>query len=185
MASAMGNMSETKSLVKKMKKKKTLDLDYEDGEGRIALLFAAYHERTDIVDFLIKEGANVNKANHSGMTALLLTISTGNLEIVKHLVAKGAQVNLANKGGESPLWVAAKFGHVDIMTFLVKKGAKLDQDTTEGAASRRRRRRPTRRFKVPTGSGKSRRQHEDGRHRNDSAFPRMWQRRLDQRSISA
>ena len=58
---------------------------------------------TDFIEFLIKEGADVNGATGSGTTPLHLAAITGRADIAQTLISLGANVNAREKHGRTPL----------------------------------------------------------------------------------
>ena len=63
-------------------------IEYKDGDGWTALMYASINGHIDVVKILIDMGANVNNKNEGGWTALMIA---SNEEIKKLLRAKGAK----------------------------------------------------------------------------------------------
>jgi len=63
--------------------------------GRAALAWAAYYERNIIMDFLIQEGAKLERKDAIGHTALMHATQKGAEETVKQLLNAGADVRPA------------------------------------------------------------------------------------------
>ncbi|MCC5603059.1 ankyrin repeat domain-containing protein [Nostoc favosum] len=87
------------------------------------LMTMARRGQTDIVQRLMKMGAQVNATNKIGDTALYLATDNGHTYTVKALIELGAQVNTANIGGWTPLMMAAARGDLETMTILLEHGA--------------------------------------------------------------
>ena len=79
------------------------------------------------VEQLIKNGADVNKADNEGRTPLWWACRDKNLEIVESLLKNDADVNLADKNGITPLWIACFHNNLEIVESLLKKGADVNQ----------------------------------------------------------
>jgi len=77
-----------------------------------ALIECAWHGKTEWVEYLLNNGANVHFANDC---ALRFASHHGHVEIVKLLLAAGANV-FANEGG--PLQRAKKEGHTEVIKIL-------------------------------------------------------------------
>jgi ankyrin repeat protein len=97
----------------------------------LPLEFAAVHGRMDIVDYLIKKGANVNAiATYSdgstGNSALTEAILSGSFDIVKLLVEDGADLNYKDKawGDKTALQAAEACQSVHIVEYLRQKSGK-------------------------------------------------------------
>nr|ABP99025.1 putative ankryin repeat protein [Fremyella diplosiphon Fd33] len=87
------------------------------------LMTMARRGQTDIVQRLVKMGAELNATNKIGDTALYLAADNGHTYTVKALIELGAEVNTANIGGWTPLMMAAARGDLETMTILLANGA--------------------------------------------------------------
>ena len=101
------------------------------------------HKVEDIMEFLLKKGANIDVADGEGNTPLMLAIkkplfSRKKKEIIEFLVKRGADVNKANKDGYTAFTLALKAGLIDedngesILKLLTKKGVDIDEVDAEG-----------------------------------------------------
>ena len=105
--------------------KKGAEVDHAGKDGRTALWLASRLERCppdaegsdsirytpeDIVELLVKYGANVNARSSKGHTPLIGATVAGRLAVVDHLLKRGADLKLADSYDQSPLMHAA--GHV-------------------------------------------------------------------------
>lgn len=101
--------------------------------------------RPDILQLLIKKGANVNAQNSFGKTALMYAIQYGNLNVVKILLDNKADVNLATFNNESavgdampaagyrtPLMYAAWHADAEVLNYLLAHGADPNAKDTDG-----------------------------------------------------
>jgi len=78
-----------------------------DEDDDTPLTLAVARSNPDMVDFLLKAGADVNLPGVGGKSPLRVAIDTAApLGVVKLLLAAGADVNLPGVGGKSPLRVA-------------------------------------------------------------------------------
>ena len=97
----------------------------EGASGLTPLQFAASVGNVDMIRFLAKRGANVNRgAKSGGQTALLSAIYGAHPEAVQALIELKADVNAKTKDGDTPLSAAAKGDQEDIIKLLKAAGAK-------------------------------------------------------------
>lgn len=86
--------------------------------GRRPLNWAAFDNRTDIIQVLIDAGADVNATNLSGFTPLHHAAESGSLEAAELLLKQGAKLELKAKNGYSPAEVAAIQDHRALVSLL-------------------------------------------------------------------
>jgi len=112
------------------------DINEADNSGATPLLSACNVCNVEIVNLLIKNGANINcKANNAWELTPLLsaTIHGGPIEVVKLLLNNHAEVNVKdNKVGMTPLMQAACRGYFEIVKELVEHGADLTPKDYKG-----------------------------------------------------
>lgn len=89
--------------------------------------------RTDLLEFLLNSGANVNAhRKQGGGTALLNAVSSGSLENVRFLLSKGADVTARDENGRTALWYAAVSDNTGFITLLVQHGADVNERDNQG-----------------------------------------------------
>ena len=88
----------------------------------------------NVVKYLIKHGADVNKATtDDDANPLILAAQQNHLNVVKCLIKNGADVNKARTDdGVTPLFPAAQNGHLDVVKYLIKHGADVNKAKTDG-----------------------------------------------------
>lgn len=117
--------------------------------GTTALHLAAEKGHEEIVDLLIRDGADVHakitdgkqrlfsyaggysrnhyrSGNLIGYTALHFAAANGHEEVIEKILAMGASIECRNAEMETPLHLAAYAGRVKAVQKLVGKGAKVD-----------------------------------------------------------
>ena len=96
------------------------------------LIMASICGSADIVEILIRFGADVNKTDEFGGTPLLWASFWNHPQIVALLIGKGADVNRANNKGITPLYWASCWGFVEIVDILLRAGANPNQADING-----------------------------------------------------
>ncbi|GLB45329.1 hypothetical protein LshimejAT787_2100890 [Lyophyllum shimeji] len=98
-----------------------------DSKGFTPLLYACQAEHTQMVRFLISQGASVN-ASYFGedITALHFAATSGNNELVDVLLEVGADIDACTRMGVTPLSLASWHGHEPIVRSLLDNGAAID-----------------------------------------------------------
>lgn len=74
--------------------------------GNTAIFYAIENGDSEIVAYLLKNGADLSIKNDDGETPLIYAIKTHSHNIVKLLIDNGADINQKNSSGEIPLKVA-------------------------------------------------------------------------------
>ncbi|CAH0387286.1 unnamed protein product [Bemisia tabaci] len=95
--------------------------------GYLLVCTAAEQGFTDIVKFLIENGAEVKdfiKAFEN--TPLHFAVLNNKLELIKILLDKGVSIDEKNQHCQTPLLIAIEKGFVEIAKFLVKNGAQVN-----------------------------------------------------------
>lgn len=78
------------------------------------LMEAASAGHNEIIELLIKHGADVNATSSSGNTPLMYACAGGHVNAVRLLLEHGANVEDHNENGHTPLMEAASAGHVAV-----------------------------------------------------------------------
>lgn len=111
----------------------TKPMDLLDRNGDNAMHLAAMAGNQDVVEFLLREGADPNKRDRFGATPLHLAAISGLSDTVKLLCRnKQVDVNIADISGNTPIMVAGRKGHRRSFYYLLKAGAKTDIQNEEG-----------------------------------------------------
>jgi ankyrin repeat protein len=105
-----------------------------DAEGTPALMAATLFANAEMVDVLLKHGADPNRGGPAGTTALMWAVP--DVEKVRLLVARGANVNARSDSERTPLLAAASFPRtVDLLRLLLDRGADLRAQDRTGATA--------------------------------------------------
>lgn len=95
-----------------------------------ALMEAAQEGHTDLVRFLLENNANVHAVTQTGDTALTHACENGHTDAAEVLIYHGANIEHESEGGRTPLMKACRAGHTCTVTFLIGKGANVNKQTT-------------------------------------------------------
>ena len=103
-------------------------------DGFYPLGLAAFFGHRAIVEFLLKNGANVRMAarNAQKVTALNGAVARRDIEIVKMLLGAGADPNARQERGFAPLHDAAANGNAALVELLLRHGARADGKADDG-----------------------------------------------------
>jgi hypothetical protein len=101
-----------------------LDVNSRDAAGTPMLSMAARHNRKELLEWLIANGADINAASKDrGYTAIMDAVWKTNTAIVKTLVEKKADLNTISRDGQSVLVLAVGTGNEEICRLLADNGA--------------------------------------------------------------
>lgn len=112
---------------------KGLDIDLEY-KFWTPLTKASEKGHSDIVEYLVENGAKINKENGHDWTALMCASMNSRFEVVKYLVEKGANINIKNDEGWTALMLASNEDeeYLDIIKYLVDNGADINIKNNDG-----------------------------------------------------
>jgi ankyrin repeat protein len=102
-------------------------------QGWTKLHMACSRGDKDVVELLIRNGADIHMRNDRGATPLWIASRDGHKEIVELLLKKGADINASDRRRRStPLLIAARSGHTDVVEYLIAKGADIHAADNQG-----------------------------------------------------
>jgi ankyrin repeat protein len=97
-----------------------VDVDAKNYEAETALSQAARDGHRDVVELLLKAGADPNRKSDAGRTPLAWAAQNGDEEMVKLLLRWGADPNVLSDTGRTPLSWAAQNGHEGVVRALLR-----------------------------------------------------------------
>ena len=106
------------------------DVNAPQADGATALHWAVFRSDKEMVDLLLRAGANPKAANRDGSTPLWLASINGDAAIIEALLKAGADANEKLPLGRTPLMAAARTGNVDAMKVLLDHGADVNAKET-------------------------------------------------------
>lgn len=100
--------------------------DYDRG-GSTPIHWAVDGGNVRLIEWIVKDGADVNLRDHShGWTPLIRCASVnGNRNVALTLLVCGALVNVQDKDGKTALMVAIINGHQELVELLLQKNADI------------------------------------------------------------
>jgi ankyrin repeat protein len=113
-----------KSLMKKIIDK-GIDINAQDINAFTCLYWATRYQWSDMVDFLIQNGANPDITDKAGYGPIHLSAQINNIDLLKALATKVSDINIKsnNKFEMTALHLASKFGAIDAVRYLIQNGA--------------------------------------------------------------
>ena len=127
---ALGNLLEVKNILTNQP-----DLINQFSvDGYQALGLAAFFGQSEVAEYLIKEGAEVNTPSKNPMAVRPLhsAVAAQHMRISELLLEAGAEVDCFQKDGYTPLHEAAGNGQLEMVQLLLCFGAKKDVHLSDG-----------------------------------------------------
>jgi ankyrin repeat protein len=108
------------------------DVDEQDKDGWFALMVAAIHGHTTVVEALVQAGARIDLQDKGGGTPLMAAAFYDRTAIAEALVKAGAQLDLQNTDGMTALMAAVQKGRAANVKLLVEAGAQINLQNDDG-----------------------------------------------------
>ncbi|XP_031703647.1 kinase D-interacting substrate of 220 kDa B isoform X1 [Anarrhichthys ocellatus] len=99
------------------------DVDSRSDNGQTPLMVVAEQGNLEIVQELIRRGANVNLDDVDCWTSLISAAKEGHIEVVRELLENNANLEHRDMGGWTALMWGAYKGRADVVQLLLEKGA--------------------------------------------------------------
>ena len=104
-AAIEGDVSRVESMLQE-----GVSVDYVDDEyDRTALMIASRYNRTNVIQLLLQNGADVNKRDCYGHTPVHYAADWNSTEAISMLIEHGASINIKNNEGDKPIDFARQF----------------------------------------------------------------------------
>lgn len=87
---------------------------------------------TDLLEEVLRKGADLQEQLPNGMNSLHMAAVTGNMQMVSYLIAKGLPVNAQMAGGLTAMHLAVQCNNQSVVGLLLAKKADPNQTTTDG-----------------------------------------------------
>jgi uncharacterized protein len=105
---------------------KRIDVNIPEPDGTTALHWAVRLDDLNLVNRLIRAGANVKASNRYGVTPIQLACTNGSASAVGRLLEAGESANATGPYGETALMVCARTGKPEAAKVLIDHGASVD-----------------------------------------------------------
>jgi Ankyrin repeats (3 copies)/Ankyrin repeats (many copies) len=128
-ATKNGNLALVQSIVEK---NCAIDAQNNTITARTALHYAVDYGHKEIVEWLICNGATVDKTDKWRQTALHVAVESNKQEIADHLIKNNACVNARDKWKRTPLHKAAAAGYTGVVKQLLDNNAAIDAQDISG-----------------------------------------------------
>lgn len=100
--------------------------------GTTPLHVAAGHGHMDIVELLLKHGADLHATDDDGYKAFFIAAQKGYANVIKLLLGHGSEVSESLEGRATPLQASVDFSHKGVVRLLLENGADAERDTDWG-----------------------------------------------------
>ncbi|AVP87597.1 ANK repeat containing protein [Candidatus Phycorickettsia trachydisci] len=101
-------------------------------EGHSLMHCAAYRGKTDIIEYLLSEGLDVNVKDEEGKTPIYYATKKGRFESIKYLYERGADLKIKDNDENTLMHIAAKKGRMHIIQWLLDQDIPIDVANSEG-----------------------------------------------------
>ncbi|KAJ8285347.1 hypothetical protein GJAV_G00025790 [Gymnothorax javanicus] len=102
------------------------DVNQPNKHGTPPLLIAAGCGNVQIIEVLMRKGAEIQAHDKSGANAIYYAARHGHVGTLKFLHEKECPLDIQDKSGETALHVAARYGNVDVVQYLCSVHADPD-----------------------------------------------------------
>jgi len=105
---------------------KKVNVNIPEPDGTTALHWAARNDDSNLVDRLIRAGADARATNRYGVTPIALACENGSATVVERLLKAGVNANTTGPLGETALHLCARTGRPEAVKALIARGATID-----------------------------------------------------------
>jgi ankyrin repeat protein len=108
-------------------------VNYQDRFGYTPAIYSCLQGHSDILQYLLDQGANAELANNYGYTPLHIDAWNNKYECAVVVVRHGVALDTINTTlGWTALWHASRGGHLPIVQLLVQGGADFERACNDG-----------------------------------------------------
>ncbi len=102
------------------------DVNVAEADGTTALHWAVQQNDIELVERLLRAGANAKARNDYGSTPMSEAAVAGNAAVIERLLKAGADVESPNADGQTALMIVARTSRVDAAAVLLRHGANVN-----------------------------------------------------------
>lgn len=99
------------------------------------LIVASINGHTEVVNYLLKNGANIDYQNCAGETVLMKVVMIDYFDMVNFLIKKNANIDLVNDIGKTALMMSIYDGFTSIARLLIESGASINRQDKNGTTA--------------------------------------------------
>lgn len=122
-ASAKGNEEKVRSV---LKEGSPWSSSKDQAALRKALQKASARDNLNIIDLLLRKGAEVDAQTEDEFPALFRAAQTGQTAVLVELLSQRPDLEARDRNGQTPLFVASVKGYANIVELLLARGATVD-----------------------------------------------------------
>ena len=112
------------------------DLNGGSGDTWPLMHYASRHGRSDVVEYLLNKGNNIERKDSlTGCTPLLAAARNNQEECCELLINRGANIEARDSREHTPFISAAARGHVKVCKLLIDKGADINAHIKDGSTA--------------------------------------------------
>jgi ankyrin repeat protein len=113
-----------------------LNANVRDIYGQDMIIIAAYEGHTKMVEWMMKNGSDLDTRDYSALTPLMVAARAGRVEIVICILeAHHKSLNQKDRFGRTAFLLAAKQGHVSVLSALFNSNAALTDVDQQGRSA--------------------------------------------------
>ena len=121
---------------------RNMTVDVQDDNSSTPLYLACAHGHTDVVSFLLDEGADIDAVIneqpsdiYQAINSLQIASQRGYHELVQLLLDHDADREITNGHGMHSLHLAAANGHTEVIRLLLSHGINVNDQTNDGTTA--------------------------------------------------
>lgn len=121
-----------KKMVKFLFENGKVDLNAVDADGNTPLMFAVKSGKREVVEYLLKKGAQIDYIDNFGVSPLHLATRKNCEDLVYLLLEYGANINLCDNYNQTPIFDAVMENNPKMIELLFVNGANINHQNREG-----------------------------------------------------